>query len=326
MEYIATMIPVAVAVAIALVGEYRKGSSLGFVLLASLGVIILLRFAIIALTFDGLCTGAVASFVEVACSVYAIPLMYSYLCEQCGTRWDNNEARIMAILSLSPLFAPILRPYVIFLNCIIIALCMYRLKRRMSSLGLSFTKPIGMYFVWMFLLLGFTVASFAFNMHENDTHHIRWVFFGVNSFIITAGFLYIPHSFKVSPVVDKASGKHVSLDEFVITHNRLSEELDRRLVEGKAYLNPGITIDELASQMGTNRVYVTRLMQMKFGKTFNDYVNCARVDYSKGLLESSDLSVEDVAFDSGFQSSSSYCRVFKKITGVTPGSWRSSHS
>lgn len=102
---------------------------------------------------------------------------------------------------------------------------------------------------------------------------------------------------------------------------KLVAELHRVLEEEKVFLRPDIHIDDVARMLFTNRTYVTQLMRQEYGLSFIEYVNVARIQYSQSLLYSAQMSLDDVAMKSGFQSTSNYCRAFKRIMGSSPLAW-----
>lgn len=110
--------------------------------------------------------------------------------------------------------------------------------------------------------------------------------------------------------------------EPTVTHNRqLVANLHKVLEEDKVFLRPDIRIDDVAKMLLTNRTYVTRLMRQEYGLSFIEYVNVARIQYSQSLLYKSDMSLDEIAEKSGFQSTSNYCRAFKRYIGQSPMVW-----
>ncbi len=103
---------------------------------------------------------------------------------------------------------------------------------------------------------------------------------------------------------------------------RIAEWLD-----AKHFLNPEITIDQAAKQMGTNRTYLSSYLNNVYNTTFREWINGKRIDYaSKLLLNEPALSVADVATQVGFNSSTYFIRQFSKCTGTTPLKWRKTQS
>ena len=101
--------------------------------------------------------------------------------------------------------------------------------------------------------------------------------------------------------------------------------IDRNVFESvmereKLYLNPDLTLPELASAMGTNRTYVSNYISQVIGMSFYDYINQLRIERSVLALfdEHPDYTIEHVARESGFASMSTFRRAFAKVTGMTP--------
>lgn len=61
-----------------------------------------------------------------------------------------------------------------------------------------------------------------------------------------------------------------------------------------------------------------------FGISPHSYLTLQRIEYAKRLLKNSDLSITDVAFNCGFNSSSQFTNIFKKHIGVTPKEYKNS--
>jgi transcriptional regulator GlxA family with amidase domain len=58
------------------------------------------------------------------------------------------------------------------------------------------------------------------------------------------------------------------------------------------------------------------------GFTPMDYVQTLRVEEAKQALESTDDSVEKIAQQTGYEDPTAFRRLFKRLTGVTPGRYR----
>ena len=84
----------------------------------------------------------------------------------------------------------------------------------------------------------------------------------------------------------------------------LREQLQEAIVQRKLYLNPGLTIIDLACECGTNRTQLSLLLNKELGLSFRDYINHCRIQYAAlPLLEDEEAGhkIEEVALlsDSG---------------------------
>lgn len=100
----------------------------------------------------------------------------------------------------------------------------------------------------------------------------------------------------------------------------LFTEIQQLMEEQKIYLKPGITISDVSTAMGTNDKYISLSVNKYARMNFNHYINTLRVQEAKKILlePNRDISIQDIAMVCGFGNASSFIRVFKKITGLTP--------
>jgi len=88
------------------------------------------------------------------------------------------------------------------------------------------------------------------------------------------------------------------------------------------WLEPELTLTELAQRLRTNPGLLSRVINAGCGQNFNDFVNTYRVAEARRKLQDPRLahySLVGVALESGFNSKSTFNRVFKKLTGQVPG-------
>ena len=94
--------------------------------------------------------------------------------------------------------------------------------------------------------------------------------------------------------------------------------------EEKIYLNPTLSIVELASRCGTNRTYLSQYFNNVLHVSFYDYVNRYRVEHAAVplLQQMNGGNMEEIALKSGFGSISTFRRAFVKFTGKTPQAYK----
>ena len=88
------------------------------------------------------------------------------------------------------------------------------------------------------------------------------------------------------------------------------------------WLEPELTLTELAHRVRTNPAALSRVINAGCGQNFNDFVNTYRVAEARRKLADrrfAHYSLVGVALESGFNSKSTFNRVFRKLQGHAPG-------
>ena len=106
--------------------------------------------------------------------------------------------------------------------------------------------------------------------------------------------------------------------------NREGKAIKSAVIEGDWFLIPSLSLKELAKRMRSNETYVSQAINLGLGTNFNQFINQLRIEYAKNLLATTESNVLDVALDSGFNSKSTFNRVFREMTGQTPTQFRKS--
>ena len=121
---------------------------------------------------------------------------------------------------------------------------------------------------------------------------------------------------------------NVDIEE--VMHTTLSESLRevmfekaQRWIEHGGYRTPGITIEQVARDMGTNRNYLSRYLTEVCQVSFYEWVAQMRIEEAQSLMRTKpSLSIEQIASRVGFTSPSTFSSTFKKIVGIAPNKWR----
>lgn len=106
-------------------------------------------------------------------------------------------------------------------------------------------------------------------------------------------------------------------------YEHLFGEQVKRWLSEKRFLAPQLTIDDLAAEMGTNKLYMSRYINRKHGDNFSTWITKLRLEEAKSYMrENPNVKQEEVAIHSGFSSSSYFSRVFSRFESMTPAAWR----
>ena len=106
------------------------------------------------------------------------------------------------------------------------------------------------------------------------------------------------------------------------THRLTSQQLHRVSAYIRDHAGKDLTLEVLAQQTGFSPYYFARLFRRTTGETPHQYVRRERLARARRLLESTELSLAEVAAASGFGDQSYFTRVFKRILRVTPAAYR----
>lgn len=102
----------------------------------------------------------------------------------------------------------------------------------------------------------------------------------------------------------------------------LLEQFVTYMATKKPYLNPDLSITDVAFALRSNRTYISVLINENFEMNFRDYINEQRVEYSKQvMLKNPDEILEVIAEKCGFGSDSQFAKKFKDSEGISPKQW-----
>ncbi len=115
---------------------------------------------------------------------------------------------------------------------------------------------------------------------------------------------------------------HFLFDRYGIenkTFDPLVENIKSYLRENQAY---EISVEELAAAFNYSPKYLGRLFKSRTGYTVKEYCNRLKVRQAEKMLTETDLSIDQIATQTGFNSVTYFDRVFRNITGTSPQQYR----
>ncbi len=106
------------------------------------------------------------------------------------------------------------------------------------------------------------------------------------------------------------------------TQQDILKKIETWIADG-AYRQKGITIDSLIKLLRTNRTYVSNFINTTYKCNFREWITTLRMEYAKSqLVDHPEKTIELIAEEAGFSSSSYFCQQFTKREGMTPTVWR----
>lgn len=87
-----------------------------------------------------------------------------------------------------------------------------------------------------------------------------------------------------------------------------------------------ITLETAAEEVGLSAQYISKLFKEEFGIKFVDYIIEKRIGFAAELLTSGNKSIKEVSEAVGYADVNYFCRIFKKVTGLTAKQYRKQKS
>ena len=101
---------------------------------------------------------------------------------------------------------------------------------------------------------------------------------------------------------------------------------NERLMTMMAYIHENftgkITLENLSASAAISKREVLRCFQDGIHKSPFEYIKTYRIMKAEEMLKSSDMSITEISFLSGFSNSAYFTKTFREVTGMTPGAYR----
>lgn len=154
----------------------------------------------------------------------------------------------------------------------------------------------------------------------NDTEHVKKLLFrifnGISGEHPTSEFnisldIYKVFSELISPV--RISNKKN------ISHEETVQDIKKYILE---HLNENITVEFLSkkAQMSTSHFY--RVFKQQTGVSPYDFVLISRLNRAKEFLQKTNLSIAEIAYETGFKGESNFISFFTSNAGISPNKFR----
>lgn len=137
---------------------------------------------------------------------------------------------------------------------------------------------------------------------------------------LTSAYMYFP-----SPsVAEDAEKKYVNSPLTDEKKHVLFQNLEHCMTDQGIYRDKLLTKEKVADLLGTNRTYLSQVINEQTGQTFTQYVNRYRLDEAIRLLgdPQADITLKGIASDVGFSSMTTFYKVFQTNVGMSPKEYR----
>lgn len=118
--------------------------------------------------------------------------------------------------------------------------------------------------------------------------------------------------------------RNIENENIILKFKKTDQINDKSVVE---YINSSYTDEELSSEIIENKFNLSRsalykIIKTATGRSFIEYLTMLRINHAKRLLVKYELSIKQVAANSGYKDQYYFSRVFKKNVGYSPKEYR----
>lgn len=92
----------------------------------------------------------------------------------------------------------------------------------------------------------------------------------------------------------------------------------------KANFQKDITLEMAAEEIGFSPQYLSRVFKEETGMNFVEFITEKRIAFAKELLRNGNRNIKEVGNAAGYSDTNYFCRIFKKVTGMTPTQYKES--
>jgi len=133
-----------------------------------------------------------------------------------------------------------------------------------------------------------------------------------------------PKEIKKDMILNTSSGKYAKTRLQEDRAEFYLQKLQTLMREEKPYIRPNITLKDIAEKLHIAEYHLSQIINEKLGQNFFNFINSYRVEEVKQRMNDprhAHISLLGIAFDSGFNSKSSFNSIFKKFTRMTPSEY-----
>ncbi|MEA4935250.1 MAG: helix-turn-helix domain-containing protein [Paludibacter sp.] len=156
------------------------------------------------------------------------------------------------------------------------------------------------FFIYMFLRLSQSTSVMIRNTYEN----------------------YIPAQESTATSNNQVKYASIHLEEDKV--NRILQQITGLMDNEKPYIAMNYSLSDMSKKLDLLPNILSMVINTKFNTNFPDFINSYRVQYALNLLaviEEKNLTIESIAYESGFSNRTSFYNAFKKQTGKLPSEY-----
>ena len=258
----------------------------------------------------------------------AIPIAFGFVVELIHTGWTSTKR---VLLYLSPYFLAIAL-YVItgsiwifygaFAYTVIYGLgsliyLYFAIRRYNKMLSENYSNIEFLSVEWLQKVIVMLVATFI--AWSVSCYFSSWIVDSCYQILLLTMWAIIIHHADRQQTPHDASAHSLKLPSDGVLSDILVHKLEVLLSEKEIWKNPHLTLLDLATEVGTNRTYLSNYLNNSLNTNFYDYINSFRLKAALKMLEdpASTATMVEIAERCGFNSISTFRRVFVRAKGCS---------
>ncbi|WP_444994773.1 helix-turn-helix domain-containing protein [Aliikangiella sp. IMCC44359] len=227
---------------------------------------------------------------------------------------------------------------IIWLNRFVLGiLSIFLLHLALFGIDMSFFAieyPDYVYKLFDFLVVGLTIWATLYALRTPAIFKPELPYYKTNNFIPVNKEVTNASQIEGLTAMDSSQSKQRSTKRqpsVTVQENSPAElteylaKLNEVMCNKKPYLDPQLGLNDLAKSVGLTQKKLSQLLNKTLNQSFYNYVNRYRIEEVKSRLSNNEnraAKLEGIAIDSGFRSTSTFNRLFKQHTQMTPQEFR----
>jgi len=164
--------------------------------------------------------------------------------------------------------------------------------------------------------------KFYFNIYNTILRIIEEKNFDLPT-LMGQNYIDIPSNIEILSITDFNTYLFSLADKLLSVNNNSTKVDILQITEYiKNHYHEDIYLEKVSGTFNTSASYLSRLFKESLGVCFHEYLTSLRVTKSKALLLESDISVTEIGKMVGFNTYSTFFRIFRKSEGVNPTQYR----
>ena len=176
-------------------------------------------------------------------------------------------------------------------------------------------------FTWWAVIYGVSCGLLTF---LPDEYVYLWILSSVPFYIyLYCSYMnYLLFYEQVETILEIPEEKEETVNDTPTYYSAIEKNLAVWLSQN-GFTSPGLTIEDLALTIGTNRTYLSAYIKQTYAVTFREWIANLRIDYAKQLFRANPkMSVGEVCEATGFLSQSYFVKIFSDREGLSPAKWK----